>query len=169
MIVSVLFPFQQFESAVLLLSFPERYVKQPIVLRDGNIHAVTCCFWCRAWSYHNGGSWPTLMWQFSVACIKMGRLDLAQRAVEVAEKRLSRDRWPEYYDTRSGRFVGKQARLFQTWSIAGFLVAKLLLRHPEAANWLTCDEESNSVISCGVDMNPRRRRKFNPLSNSNLV
>ncbi|CAM6043789.1 unnamed protein product [Sphagnum compactum] len=122
-----------------------------------------------AWSYHNGGSWPTLMWQFSVACIKMGRRDLAQRAVEVAEKRLSRDRWPEYYDTRSGRFVGKQARLFQTWSIAGFLVAKLLLRHPEAASWLTCDEESNPVASCGLDMNPRRRRKFNPLSNSNLV
>ncbi|CAK9225447.1 unnamed protein product [Sphagnum troendelagicum] len=121
-----------------------------------------------AWSYHNGGSWPTLMWQFSVACLKMGRPDLAQRAVEIAEKRLSRDRWPEYYDTPSGRFVGKQARLFQTWTIAGFLVTKLLLRNPEAASWLTCDEEEAPVDSCHVDMHPRWK-KFSPSSNSNIV
>jgi hypothetical protein len=121
-----------------------------------------------AWSYHNGGSWPTLMWQFTVACLKMGRPDLAQRAVETAEKRLSRDRWPEYYDTPSGRFVGKQARLFQTWTIAGFLVTKLLLRNPEAASWLTCDEEEAPVVSCHLDMHPRRK-KFSPSSNSNIV
>ncbi|KAG2241605.1 hypothetical protein Bca52824_096412 [Brassica carinata] len=70
------------------------------------------------WSYHNGGSWPTLLWQFTLACIKMGKLDLAKKAVAVAEKRLKEDQWPEYYDTRSGRFVGKQSRLYQTWTIA---------------------------------------------------
>ncbi|XXG84574.1 hypothetical protein AAC387_Pa10g2066 [Persea americana] len=56
------------------------------------------------WSYHNGGSWPTLLWQFTLACIKMGRPELARKALEVAEKRLSDDWWPEYYDTRTGRF-----------------------------------------------------------------
>ncbi|PON64892.1 Glycosyl hydrolase [Parasponia andersonii] len=65
------------------------------------------------WSYdHNGGSWPTLLWrvrafsfeEFKLACIKMGRGELARKAVDVAEKRLAEDQWLEYYDTRSGRF-----------------------------------------------------------------
>ncbi|KAG0612859.1 hypothetical protein M758_6G057700 [Ceratodon purpureus] len=110
------------------------------------------------WSYHNGGSWPVLLWQFTVACIKMGRADMAERAVAIAEKRLSRDWWPEYYDTKSGRFIGKQARLYQTWSIAGYLSSKLMLRNPAAAQWLTCDEDDDMAsVSCAVDsMNPRR-------------
>lgn len=40
---------------------------------------------------------------------------------------MSKDHWPEYYDGKHGRYVGKQARKFQTWSIAGFLVAKMML------------------------------------------
>ncbi|GJN03035.1 hypothetical protein PR202_ga20434 [Eleusine coracana subsp. coracana] len=83
------------------------------------------------WSYHNGGSWPTLLWQLSVASIKMNRPEIAERAVEVAERRIATDKWPEYYDTKRARFIGKQSRLFQTWSIAGFLVAKLLLENPD--------------------------------------
>ncbi|KAJ0092988.1 hypothetical protein Patl1_24817 [Pistacia atlantica] len=83
------------------------------------------------WSYHNGGSWPTLLWQFTLACIKMGRPELAQKAVSMAEQRLSVDKWPEYYDTRSGKFIGKQSRLNQTWTIAGFLTSKMLLENPE--------------------------------------
>ncbi|KAJ9537316.1 hypothetical protein OSB04_030049 [Centaurea solstitialis] len=31
------------------------------------------------WSYHNGGSWPTLLWQFTLACIKMKRPDLQEK------------------------------------------------------------------------------------------
>ncbi|KAI4966078.1 hypothetical protein ZWY2020_046610 [Hordeum vulgare] len=50
------------------------------------------------WSYHNGGSWPTLLWQFTLACIKMGRPELARGAIAITEK-LSADKWPEYYDT----------------------------------------------------------------------
>ncbi|GFZ09104.1 plant neutral invertase family protein [Actinidia rufa] len=72
------------------------------------------------WSYHNGGSWPTLLWQFTLACIKMNKPELARKAVDLAEKRLSVDQWPEYYDTHGGRFIGKQSRLRQTWTIAGF-------------------------------------------------
>ncbi|KAG9139726.1 hypothetical protein Leryth_016662 [Lithospermum erythrorhizon] len=57
------------------------------------------------WSYHNAGAWPTLLWQLTVACIKMDRPDIAARAVEVAERRIARDKWPEYYDTKRARFI----------------------------------------------------------------
>lgn len=112
------------------------------------------------WSYHNAGSWPTLLWQFTVACIKMNRPEIAARAAQVAEKRLSRDKWPEYYDTKRARFIGKQARLFQTWSIAGYLVSKILLADPSAAKILTTEEDSELVnaFSCMISANPRRKR-----------
>lgn len=112
------------------------------------------------WSYHNGGSWPTLLWQLTVACIKMGRPEIAERAIKIAEKRISRDKWPEYYDTKKGRFIGKQARLFQTWSIAGYLVSKLLLSNPSAARILTTEEDSELVnaFSCAISSHPRRKR-----------
>lgn len=120
-----------------------------------------------AWSYHNGGSWPTLLWQFTVACMKMNRPDLAQRAVEIAEKRLSRDRWPEYYDTKKGRFIGKQARLYQTWSIAGYLTSKLMLKNPEAASWLTCEEDDTYAIV--LEASPKQKRKFKASPNIFVV
>ncbi|KAK8542175.1 hypothetical protein V6N12_014778 [Hibiscus sabdariffa] len=112
------------------------------------------------WSYHNGGSWPTLLWQLTVACMKMNRPEIAAKAVSVAEKRLSRDKWPEYYDTKKARFIGKQSHLFQTWSIAGYLVAKLLLADPDAAKILTTEEDSELVnaFSCMISANPRRKR-----------
>ncbi|CAL5365347.1 unnamed protein product [Camellia sinensis] len=112
------------------------------------------------WSYHNAGAWPTLLWQLTVACIKMNRPEIAAKAVEVAEKRISRDKWPEYYDTKRARFIGKQSRLFQTWSIAGYLVAKQLLADPSAAKILITEEDSELVnaFSCMVSANPRRKR-----------
>ncbi|KAJ0046057.1 hypothetical protein Pint_05858 [Pistacia integerrima] len=112
------------------------------------------------WSYHNGGSWPTLLWQLTVACIKMNRPEIAAKAVQVAEKRIARDKWPEYYDTKRARFIGKQSRLFQTWSIAGYLVAKLLLADPSAAKILITEEDSELVnaFSCMISANPRRKR-----------
>ncbi|XP_010938195.1 neutral/alkaline invertase 1, mitochondrial [Elaeis guineensis] len=116
------------------------------------------------WSYHNGGSWPTLLWQFTLACIKMGRPDLAQRAVAVAEKRLSNDKWPEYYDTRAGRFIGKQSRLYQTWTIAGFLVSKLLLAYPEIATILTCEEDLELLEGCICGLNKSSRTKCSRLA-----
>nr|XP_018679482.1 PREDICTED: neutral/alkaline invertase 3, chloroplastic [Musa acuminata subsp. malaccensis]XP_018679483.1 PREDICTED: neutral/alkaline invertase 3, chloroplastic [Musa acuminata subsp. malaccensis] len=111
------------------------------------------------WSYHNGGSWPTLLWQLTVACIKMNRPEIAARAIEVAEKRIAADRWPEYYDTKRARFIGKQARLYQTWSIAGFLVVKLLLKNPDAARNIWNDEDAEIVnaLNIIVDSNPRKR------------
>ncbi|XP_062215792.1 neutral/alkaline invertase 1, mitochondrial-like [Phragmites australis] len=111
------------------------------------------------WSYHNGGSWPTLLWQFTLACIKMGRRDLARRAVEVAEKRLSDDKWPEYYDTRAGRFIGKQSRLYQTWTIAGYFSSKILLDCPEMASILICDEDFELLEGCACSLNKSARTK----------
>jgi hypothetical protein len=90
----------------------------------------------------------------------MNRPELAARAVEIAEKRISCDKWPEYYDTKKARFIGKQAHLFQTWSIAGYLVAKLLLADPSAARMLVMDEDPElvSAFSCMISTHPRRNR-----------
>nr|AFV94466.1 alkaline/neutral invertase protein [Saccharum hybrid cultivar GT28] len=109
------------------------------------------------WSYHNGGSWPTLLWQLTVACIKMNRPELAAKAIEVAERRIATDKWPEYYDTKKARFIGKQARLYQTWSIAGFLVAKLLIEKPDAARILWNDEDAE--ILNALSTNRKRGKK----------
>ncbi|XP_071685815.1 alkaline/neutral invertase E, chloroplastic-like [Rutidosis leptorrhynchoides] len=112
------------------------------------------------WSYHNGGSWPTLLWQLTVACIKMGRPEIAERAVKIAEGRLAQDKWPEYYDTKRGRFIGKQSRLFQTWTIAGYLVSKLLLADPTKAKILMTDEDSEllNAFSSMITSSPRKKR-----------
>ncbi|GFZ07245.1 plant neutral invertase family protein [Actinidia rufa] len=86
--------------------------------------------------------------QFTLACMKMGRPELARKAVDLAEKRLPGDHWPEYYDTRNGRFIGKQARLYQTWSIAGFLTSKMLLDNPEVASLLFWEEDYELLEIC---------------------
>ncbi|KAK3019151.1 hypothetical protein RJ639_003238, partial [Escallonia herrerae] len=107
----------------------------------------------------NAGLGPIIM-ELTIACIKMNRPEIATRAVEIAEKRISQDKWPEYYDTKRGRFIGKQSRLYQTWSIAGYLVAKLLLADPTAARMLITEEDSELVnaFSCMISANPRRKR-----------
>ncbi|KAI3706470.1 hypothetical protein L6452_24238 [Arctium lappa] len=123
------------------------------------------------WSYHNGGSWPTLLWQLTVASIKMNRPEIAENAVKVAERRIARDKWPEYYDTKRGRFIGKQARLFQTWSIAGYVVAKQLLANPEAAKILVNVEDMELVnaFSCMLSTNPKKKRSRKGLKQSFII
>lgn len=93
------------------------------------------------WSYHNGGSWPVLLWLLTAACIKTGRPQIAKRAIELAESRLSTDHWPEYYDGKHGRFIGKQARKLQTWSIAGYLVAKMMMEDPSHLGMISLEED----------------------------
>jgi hypothetical protein len=83
------------------------------------------------WSYHNAGSWPVLMWLLTAAAQKTGRIDIAKKAIEIAQNRLSEDEWPEYYSGTRGLFIGKEARKYQTWTISGFLLAKELIRQPE--------------------------------------
>ncbi|KAJ8541758.1 hypothetical protein K7X08_002574 [Anisodus acutangulus] len=93
------------------------------------------------WSYHNGGTWPVLLWLLTAACIKTGRPQIARRAIDLAESRLSKDVWPEYYDGKVGRYIGKQARKYQTWSIAGYLVAKMLLEDPSHLGMIALEED----------------------------
>ncbi|KAG6411967.1 hypothetical protein SASPL_124623 [Salvia splendens] len=95
------------------------------------------------WSYHNGGSWPVLLWLLTAACIKTGRPQIARRAIELAETRLSKDGWPEYYDGKLGRYIGKQARKHQTWSVAGYLVAKMMLEDPSHLGMIAIEEDKH--------------------------
>jgi len=44
------------------------------------------------------------------------------RAITIA--RTSEARPVEYYDGKRGRLIGREARKFQTWTIAGFLAAQ---------------------------------------------
>lgn len=75
------------------------------------------------WSYHNGGNWPALLWAFVMAAGLGGREDLAHRAFHVASKRLAAEDWPEYYDGRAGRLIGRRANLRQVWSASALILA----------------------------------------------
>ena len=79
-----------------------------------------------AWSYHNGGNWPVLVWPFVAAAMKTGRGDLAQLALDVADRSLPQADWPEYYDGRRGNLIGRRAHLNQVWSATGYILAHKL-------------------------------------------
>lgn len=82
------------------------------------------------WSYHNGGNWPVLLWLLTAAAQKINRIEIAHKAIDIAETRLFKDEWSEYYDGKNGRLIGKEARKYQIWTIAGFLVAKEIISNP---------------------------------------
>ncbi len=82
------------------------------------------------WSYHNGGNWPMLLWLLVAAAQRTGRSELANSAIKIAQDRLAQDEWPEYYDGKCGRLIGKEARKYQTWTFAGLLVARQLIDNP---------------------------------------
>ena len=82
-----------------------------------------------AWSYHNGGSWPVLIWPFVAAAVHTGRLELAEQALKQMTDRIKGDNWPEYYDGRNGGLVGRRANYFQTWSATGLIVAHEILEN----------------------------------------
>jgi hypothetical protein len=92
------------------------------------------------WSYHNGGNWPVLLWFLVAAAQKTNRQDLAERAIALAKNRLSADEWPEYYDGRHGRLVGKSARKYQTWSIAGLALAQQIMDSPQCLDLFAWQE-----------------------------
>jgi hypothetical protein len=102
----------------------------------------------RPWSYHNGGSWPVLVWPFVAAALRAGRRDLADRAFRRVASRCEADAWPEYYDGREGRMVGRFANLRQIWSATAVLVGHRLLQRPEIGDWLRID-------SAGCQDDPR--------------
>jgi len=45
---------------------------------------------------------------------------VAEGAIALAETRLIEDRFPEYYDGKQGRLIGKEARIYQTWTLASY-------------------------------------------------
>ncbi|GJM90091.1 hypothetical protein PR202_ga06338 [Eleusine coracana subsp. coracana] len=96
------------------------------------------------WSYHNAGSWPVLLWLLVAVSVKLGRRHLARKAMELMERRLVKDDFPEYYDGKAGRYIGKQARKFQTWSIAGYLVAKMFLDDPSHLRIIVLEDDGHS-------------------------
>lgn len=93
------------------------------------------------WSYHNGGNWPVLLWLLTAAAIKTNRLKIAHKAIEIAENRLYQDSWPEYYDGKNARLIGKQSRKYQAWTIGAFLVAKELITNPSHLELISFDME----------------------------
>lgn len=82
-----------------------------------------------------------LLWLLAAASIKTGRPQIARRALQIAENKLLKDNWPEYYDGKWGRYVGKQARKFQTWSIAGYLSARMMLDDPSHIGLVALEED----------------------------
>jgi hypothetical protein len=96
----------------------------------------------RPWSYHNGGSWPVLLWMLAVAAKKMDRGELAHHAIAIAERRLAEDQFPEYYDGPEARLIGKEARKYQTWTIAGYLLAKEFITDPSYLRLVTFEDEA---------------------------
>jgi hypothetical protein len=97
------------------------------------------------WSYHNSGNWPVLLWLLTAAAQKIGRNAIARGAIEIAERCLAQDEWPEYYDGRQGNLIGKEARFYQTWSIAGYLIAKQLQENPEYLSIMSFDSNLETM------------------------
>jgi hypothetical protein len=92
------------------------------------------------WSYHNGGNWPVLIWAFVAAAMKTGRGDLAQLALDGADRALPQAKWPEYYDGRAGNLIGRRAHLNQVWSAAGYILGHKL-----------AEDEKLLDLFCAVD------------------
>lgn len=105
------------------------------------------------WSYHNGGSWPVLLWGLVAAAQKTGRSALAKKAIAIAEQHIFEDDWPEYYDGRQGRLVGREARKHQTWTIAGYLAAKELVANPHHLSLMSFAYEP-VALTCDVVATP---------------
>lgn len=75
----------------------------------------------------------------AAAAQKTGRTRLARQALDITRQRLHHDQWPEYYDKRNGRLIGREARRFQIWTVAGFLSAQALLENPQHLQLVTHD------------------------------
>jgi len=78
-----------------------------------------------------------LLWLLVAVSVKLGRRHIAHNAVELMERRLAKDDFPEYYDGKTGRYIGKQSRKFQTWSVA--------VGHPASGVGLVFVFSSNTI------------------------
>jgi len=78
--------------------------------------------------FHNGAHWPNILWILTAAALGAGDAALAREALDLAAAGLP-PHWAEYYDRRG--VPGNGTRLRQSWSIAGFLVARDALAAPD--------------------------------------
>lgn len=92
------------------------------------------------WSYHNGGNWPTLLWPLVLAAMLGGREDLAHHAFDIACRRLPAEGWPEYYDGRTGRLIGRRANTGQIWSASALILAWQFLERRSGLDLLPREE-----------------------------
>lgn len=113
------------------------------------------------WSYHNGGNWPVLLWLLAAAAQKLGKPQLAQNAIALTQQQLQTDEWPEYYDGRQGRLIGREARKFQTWTIAGYLAAQTILEHPQHLQLISFEDEP-VMLTC--DLAPKLAEGYSDIA-----
>ncbi len=86
-----------------------------------------------------------LLWLLTAACILSANLKLLTMQVE---QRLSKDIWPEYYDGKLACYIGKEAQKFQTWSIASYLVAKMMLEDSSHFSTIGLEEDKKVKKPC---------------------
>lgn len=92
------------------------------------------------WCYHNAGHWPCLLWFLTMGALRhqqQHRHD-QQLATEMSQlldtaydrllTQLPLQNWAEYFDGPTGSWMGQQARLYQTWTIVGFLLVHHFLK-----------------------------------------
>ncbi|GAB4217756.1 MAG: glycoside hydrolase 100 family protein [Synechococcales cyanobacterium] len=99
----------------------------------------------RRWCYHNGGHWPCLLPFLIVAVLRhqqsfldlrysqtyLPMQELLKKAYQLQMARLPEQKWAEYFDGPTGVWMGQQARLYQTWTIAGLLIChRILIQSP---------------------------------------
>lgn len=100
------------------------------------------------WSYHNGGSWPSLIWYLSAAVLhyqqRGGDRDLCDRWLQRLRyyheqqcERLPADAWPEYYEGLESVQIASRACRYQTWTFTGLLLNQALLTQPKGIQLLS--------------------------------
>lgn len=69
--------------------------------------------------------------------------------MELAEKCLGKENWAEYYDGKTNCLAGREARRYQTWTIAGYIAAQTILTQPDGIDTLIFEEDSD-VLGCAI-------------------
>lgn len=92
------------------------------------------------WCYHNAGHWPCLLWYLVIAVLRHGQhysadsqlmaemQALLEKSYNLLLGQLPRQNWAEYFDGPTGTWMGQQARIYQTWTIVGFLLVHHFLK-----------------------------------------
>jgi hypothetical protein len=91
-----------------------------------------------------------VIWLLAASAAVEGTPILTSEDLETFAKRLSNDKWPEYYDGKEGRMIGKEARELQLWTIAGYIIAHHILDEPEKVSIFAFEPEEYE-LTCPVN------------------